>query len=131
MNWLANNINEVLTVIFSIVQLLALAIVWIYMFESNKTEAQNLGNKSEDVSGSLFWLSVIALFVLWFCVPENSIIVGIMLLSAILWLLTAIGIFVYSIIARDQKVKSNIRSAMMKAFNKVVLLAIIVWFIHN
>jgi len=131
MNWLANNINEVLTVIFSIVQLLALAIVWIYMFESNKTEAQNLGNKSEDVSGSLFWLSVIALFVLWFCVPENSIIVGIMLLSAILWLLTAIGFFVYSIIARDQKVKSNIRSAMMKAFNKVVLLAIIVWFIHN
>jgi len=131
MDYILLNVDKILIGLFSVIELIAVAVFIIYLAESttsNKildyTEYMNLVN-------SFHAGAVIALILIWFFSVDNVLVVYLFLLFIVLWILLAIA---YLVIGSRKKWNREFRSILFKlmrsAIVKAVVLGVFTWLIH-
>ncbi len=108
---------------------MSLAFVWLFVIEMRMGDASSLFDVYKKNGDFLFWSSVVMEIVLWLTVPGmQRVILTMFIISLIVWLLSAVGLMIFSIGKKvDGLTKRNAMSAVKASVINTITFCIISW----
>ncbi|MBR4358146.1 MULTISPECIES: hypothetical protein [unclassified Butyrivibrio] len=122
-------LNSIFAFICVVLQLMSLAFVWLFVIEMRMGDASSLFDVYKKNGDFLFWSSVVMEIVLWLTVPGmQRVILTMFIISLIVWLLSAVGLMIFSIGKKvDGLTKRNAMSAVKASVINTITFCIISW----